>query len=131
MATIIEQARASGNNDMALDAGINFRAPPILPLTMPQAGRIKPLISLQCAADSLLPKNVLTLRNTGGQRTNIQALAEAPEMADKLASDYSLALQEKYLKLKLKAPTSLSESRNLRKQLNELTKQISLKLVHH
>lgn len=65
------------------------------------------------------------------QRTNIQALAEAPEMADKLASDYSLALQEKYLKLKLKAPTSLSESRNLRKQLNELTKQISLKLVHH
>ncbi len=52
-------------------------------------------------------------------------------MADKLASDYSLALQEKYLKLKLKAPTSLSESRNLRKQLNELTKQISLKLVHH
>lgn len=74
MATIIEQARASGNNDMALDAGINFRAPPILPLTMPQAGRIKPLISLQCAADSLLPKNVLTLRNTGGQRTNIQAV---------------------------------------------------------
>lgn len=65
------------------------------------------------------------------QRTNIQASAEAPEMADKLASDYSLALQEKYLKLKLKAPTSLSESRNLRKQLNELTKQISLKLVHH
>ena len=65
------------------------------------------------------------------QRTNIQALAEAPEMADKLASDYSLALQEKYLKLRLKAPTSLSESRNLRKQLNELTKQISLKLVHH
>ncbi|MEK7740228.1 MAG: CHC2 zinc finger domain-containing protein [Pseudomonadota bacterium] len=65
------------------------------------------------------------------QRTKIQALAEAPEMADKLASDYSLALQEKYLKLKLKAPTSLSESRNLRKQLNELTKQISLKLVHH
>ena len=65
------------------------------------------------------------------QRTNIQALAEAPEMADKLASDYSLALQEKYLKLKLKAPTSLSESRNLRKQLNELPKQISLKLVHH
>ncbi|MBJ9952783.1 MULTISPECIES: CHC2 zinc finger domain-containing protein [unclassified Acinetobacter] len=64
------------------------------------------------------------------QRTNIQALTEAPEMADKLASDYSLALQEKYLKQKLKAPASLSESRNLRKQLNELTKQISLKLVH-
>ena len=65
------------------------------------------------------------------QRTNIQALTEAPEMADKLASEYSLALQEKYLKQKLKAPTSLSESRNLRKQLNELTKKISLKLVHN
>ena len=52
------------------------------------------------------------------------------DLADKLASDYSLALQEKYLKQKLKAPASLSESRNLRKQLNELTKQISLKLVH-
>jgi len=64
------------------------------------------------------------------QRTNIQALTEAPELADKLASEYSLSLQEKYLKQKLKAPTSLSESRNLRKQLNELTKKISLKLVH-
>lgn len=65
------------------------------------------------------------------QRTNIQAFTEAPEMADKLASDYSLALQEKYLKQKLKSPISLSESRNLRKQLNELTRQISLKLVHN
>ena len=64
------------------------------------------------------------------QRTNIQPLTEAPEMADKLASEYSLALQEKYLKQKLKSPTSLSESRNLRKQLNELTKQIGLKLLH-
>ena len=63
------------------------------------------------------------------QRTNIQALTEAPEMADKLASEYSLGLQEKYLKQKLKSPTSLTESRNLRKQLNELTKQIGLKLV--
>ena len=64
------------------------------------------------------------------QRTNIQALTEAPEMADKLASEYSLGLQEKYLKQKLKSPTSLTESRNLRKQLNELTKQIELKLLN-
>ena len=64
------------------------------------------------------------------QRTNIQALTEAPEMADKLASEYSLGLQEKYLKQKLKSPTSLTESRNLRKQLNELTKQIGLKLLN-
>lgn len=63
------------------------------------------------------------------QRTNIQALNHAPEMADKLASEYSLALQEKYLKDKLKAPQSLIESRNLRQQLNELTKKIGLKLV--
>ncbi len=64
------------------------------------------------------------------QRTNIQALTQAPEMADKLASEYSLSLQEKYLKQKLKAPLSLIESRNLRQQLNELTKKISLRLLH-
>jgi DNA primase len=63
------------------------------------------------------------------QRTNIQALTEAPEMADKLASEYALALQEKYLKQKLKKPKSLLESKNLRQQLNELTKKISLRLV--
>ena len=64
------------------------------------------------------------------QRTNIQALTEAPEMADKLATECALALQEKYLKLKLKTPSSLSESRFLRQQLNELTKQIGLKLIN-
>ncbi|NHB58358.1 toprim domain-containing protein [Acinetobacter sp. 194] len=64
------------------------------------------------------------------QRTNIQALTQAPEMADKLASEYSLSLQEKYLKQKLKSPISLSESRNLRQQLNELTKKIGLRLLH-
>ena len=64
------------------------------------------------------------------QRTNIQALTQAPEMADKLASEYSLSLQEKYLKQKLKSPLSLSESRNLRQQLNELTKRIGLRLLH-
>lgn len=63
------------------------------------------------------------------QRTNIQALTEAPEMADKLASEYALALQEKYLKQRLKSPKSLVESSNLRQQLNELTKKISLRLV--
>ena len=63
------------------------------------------------------------------QRTNIEALTQAPEMADKLASEYALSLQEKYLKQKLKSPTSLVESSNLRQQLNELTKKISLRLV--
>ena len=36
---------------------------------------------------------------------------------------------EKYLRLKLKSPITLIESRNLRQQLNELTKQISLRLL--
>lgn len=63
------------------------------------------------------------------QRTNIEALTQAPEMADKLASEYALSLQEKYLKQKLKSPKSLVESSNLRQQLNELTKKISLRLV--
>ncbi|TCM69821.1 DNA primase [Acinetobacter calcoaceticus] len=63
------------------------------------------------------------------QRTNIQALTQAPEMADKLAAEYSLSLQERYLRQKLKSPISLSESRNLRQQLNELTKRIGLKLI--
>lgn len=63
------------------------------------------------------------------QRTNIESLTQAPEIADKLAKDFSLNLQEKYLKLKLRSPISLIESRNLRQQLNELTKQISLKLL--
>ena len=64
------------------------------------------------------------------QRTNIQALTQAPEMADKLASECSLSLQEKFLRLKLKKPKSLTESRFLRQQLNDLTKRISLRLVH-
>ena len=64
------------------------------------------------------------------QRTDIQILIDAPEQADNLAQEYALALQEKYLKLRLKSPQSLIESRNLRQQLNELTKLISLRLVH-
>ena len=63
------------------------------------------------------------------QRTNIQSLTQAPEIADKLAKEYALGLQEKYLRLKLKSPITLIESRNLRQQLNELTKQISLRLL--
>ncbi|MDA3483667.1 DNA primase [Acinetobacter baumannii] len=63
------------------------------------------------------------------QRTNIQALTQAPEIADKLAKEYALGLQERYLRQKLKSKISLVESRNLRQQLNELTKQISLRLL--
>ena len=64
------------------------------------------------------------------KRTNIQTLTEAPEMADKLASEYSLSLQEKYLRIKFKVAKSLNESKNLRQQLNELTKKIGLRLLH-
>lgn len=64
------------------------------------------------------------------QRTHVHMLIQAPEMADHQAKEYALALQEKYLRLKLKSPSSLRESRYLRQQLNELTKQISLKLVN-
>ena len=63
------------------------------------------------------------------RRTNIEVLTHAPEMADKLATEYALALQEKYLRQKLKDPNSLLESRNLRQQLNELTKKIGLRLL--
>lgn len=63
------------------------------------------------------------------QRINIQTLIDAPEIADNLASEYSLALQEKYLRLKIKASTTLIEKRNLRQQLNNLTKRIGLKLT--
>ena len=63
------------------------------------------------------------------QRTNIETLIDAPEIADNLASEYSLALQEKYLRLKIKASTTLIEKRNLRQQLNNLTKRIGLKLT--
>lgn len=64
------------------------------------------------------------------QRTNIESLTQAPEMADKLAQEYALGLQEKYLKQKLKSPVSLIESHNLRQQLNKLTQKISLRLLH-
>jgi len=63
------------------------------------------------------------------QRTNIEVLTKTPEMADKLASEYALSLEEKYLRQKLKAPLSLLESRNLRQKLNELTKKIGLRLI--
>ena len=35
------------------------------------------------------------------QRTNIESLTQAPEIADKLAKDFSLNLQEKYLNKKV------------------------------
>ena len=63
------------------------------------------------------------------QNAEFSGLLQAPEQADHLASDFALRLQEKYLKQKLKAPQSLQESSNLRQQLNQLTKQISLKLL--
>ncbi len=63
------------------------------------------------------------------ENAQFSGLLQAPEQADQLACDFALRLQEKYLKQKLKAPQTLQESSNLRRQLNELTKQISLKLL--
>lgn len=62
-------------------------------------------------------------------RTNIFSLVDVPEKSFKLAEEYALSLQEDYLRKKMKQPQSLKESHNLRMQLNELTKQISLKLM--
>lgn len=64
------------------------------------------------------------------QRTNLQPIIEAPELADKLASEYSLSLQEKYLRLKIKHSKSLKEQKNLRQQLNNITKTIGLRLMN-
>ncbi|MBF7683354.1 DNA primase [Acinetobacter sp. B5B] len=61
--------------------------------------------------------------------TNIFNLIESPEKALNLAKEYSLSLQEDYLKQKMKKPASLAESQHLRLKLNALTKQISLKLI--
>lgn len=63
-------------------------------------------------------------------RVNIEDMLKTPERAFNHATEYSLALQHKYVKNKIKSAKNLIESRNLRQQLNELTKLISLRLVH-
>ncbi|MEB3767626.1 DNA primase [Acinetobacter sp. MD2] len=63
------------------------------------------------------------------QRTEILYTFETPEKTFSAAKEHALSLEEKHLKLKMKNPQSLQESVNLRMQLNELTKKISLKLV--
>ncbi|MCF8998790.1 DNA primase [Acinetobacter nectaris] len=63
------------------------------------------------------------------QRTNIFSLVDTPEKAFNLAQEYTLTLKGTYLRKKMKKPQSLQESQHLRKQLNELTKQISLQLL--
>lgn len=63
------------------------------------------------------------------ERTNIFSLIDSPEKAFNLAKEYVLTLQGIYLRKKMKKPQSLKESQHLRKQLNELTKQISLQLL--
>ncbi|AMW78226.1 DNA primase [Acinetobacter sp. TGL-Y2] len=55
---------------------------------------------------------------------------ESPEKCFNRAREISEGLNEKYLKIKLKNPKTLIESANLRRQLNELTKKIGLKLVN-
>lgn len=63
-------------------------------------------------------------------RTNIFNLVDVPEKSFKLAEEYALSLQEDYLRKKMRQPQSLKESQNLRMQLNEITRQISLKLMN-
>lgn len=76
-------------------------------------------------ATSVAHTEIASILNT----TNIFNLIETPEKALNLAKEYSLSLQEDYLKQKMKKPSSLAESQHLRLKLNELTKQISLKLL--
>lgn len=64
------------------------------------------------------------------QRTNVLEILNSPERTFNFAKENALALQEKLLKQRMKRPASLQESQNLRMQLNELTKQISLKLLN-
>ena len=56
-------------------------------------------------------------------------MLSSPERTHNHAQEFSQGLQDKYLKLKIKNAKSLIEARNLRQQLNTLTKQIGLKLV--
>ena len=64
------------------------------------------------------------------QRTNVLDILNSPEQAFNFAKENALALQEKLLRQRMKRPASLQESQNLRMQLNELTKKISLRLLH-
>ena len=59
---------------------------------------------------------------------DITEMLSTPERTFNHASEYSLSLQEKNLKTKIKSASSLSEARNLRQQYNEIIKRIGLKL---
>ncbi len=61
--------------------------------------------------------------------TNIFSMLTSPEKAFNHANEYSLGLQDKYLKLKIKKAKTLQEASNLRHQYNEVTKKISLRLL--
>ncbi|MGH1402485.1 MAG: DNA primase, partial [Acinetobacter tandoii] len=63
------------------------------------------------------------------KRTDVSNMLETPERASNHAAEYSLGLQNKYLRNRMKKPTSLKEMMNLRQQLNELTKKIGLRLL--
>ena len=63
------------------------------------------------------------------RQTDLSEMLSSPERTHNHAQEFSQGLQDKYLKLKIKNAKSLIEARNLRQQLNTLTKQIGLKLV--
>lgn len=60
---------------------------------------------------------------------DVFSMLTSPEKAFNHAKEYSLGLQDTYLRRKLKKANTLQEITNLRQQLNELTKQISLRLI--
>ncbi len=64
-------------------------------------------------------------------RASVYHMLETPEKAFNHSTEYSLELQRKFVKNRLKKPSSLKEMTNLRRQLNELTKKIDLRLVHN
>ncbi|EJD6060275.1 DNA primase [Acinetobacter baumannii] len=61
--------------------------------------------------------------------TNIFSMLTSPEKAFNHANEYSLGLQDKYLKQKMRKAKTLQEASNLRQQHNEVTKKISLRLL--
>lgn len=61
--------------------------------------------------------------------TDIFSMLTSPEKAFNHAKEYSLGLQNKFLKHKIKSAKTLQEATNLRQKYNELTKQISLRLL--
>lgn len=64
-------------------------------------------------------------------QANVSDYTSSPEQADKLAEDFSIKLQYQYLKQRLKSKkfTDIAEMRNLKHQIYEIDRKLSLTLV--